>query len=193
MCIIKLKGSQKDSSYIKVIFSIVASHFYGYFIHYLFHKISFVKIYKECDNIFTRNKYSNTILNMCVEIMDFHHSTHHDSSVNKTLTNIIYEFLNNILFQGIGLVIFIQLFIKLIDIRVFIIWALTYATVHNINFLFVNPSTHRDHHKNYNTNFAVDYMDILFNTKYDCNDIEDMNHYSINTFILTYLVVYLMS
>ena len=45
----------------------------------------------------------------------------------------------------------------------------------------------KDHHKQKNTNYGIDLMDIIIGTKYDWNDLEDYNHYSINAIILTLL------
>ena len=112
--------------------------------------------------------------------------THHDKGVNKTIMNITYEFLNNVVMQGLGFI----LLIKMIDTRVFILWAFMYASIHNINYLFINPSTHQDHHINNHTNYGIDYCDILFNTKTDWNDVEIHNHGSINLLIITYVMMY---
>jgi sterol desaturase/sphingolipid hydroxylase (fatty acid hydroxylase superfamily) len=88
--------------------------------------------------------------------------------------------------QGLG-VVFI---IKLIDIRVLLLWAFMYATVHNINYLYVKPTTHKDHHVNHHTNYGLDFVDILLNTKYDYNDVEQHNHAAINLILITYVICY---
>ena len=188
-CLIKLKQSKPDSSYIKLGFSLFAAAGLGYFSHYLSHKIDYTKFYSECDNIFTRNKYSDFILKIYAKFLDFHQITHHDSSINKNIINILYEFIVNLLFQGFAIVIFV----KLIDIRVFILWAIAYATIHNINYILIPSTTHRDHHADFNTNYGYDIVDILLNTKYDSNDVENINHYSINYLIITYLIIHFMS
>ena len=53
------------------------------------------------------------------------------------------------------------------------------------------PKTHIDHHKDSNKNLGIDIWDIIFGTKYDWNDIEDINHYAIN-FILCSIIVILI-
>jgi sterol desaturase/sphingolipid hydroxylase (fatty acid hydroxylase superfamily) len=88
--------------------------------------------------------------------------------------------------QGLGVV----LIIKLIDIRVLLLWAFMYATVHNINYVFIKPTTHKDHHVNNHTNYGLDVVDILLNTKYDYNDIEVHNHVAINLILITYVICY---
>lgn len=186
-CLYKFKQNKKyDSSYIKLIFSFIIISIIGYFSHYVSHHINFAELYATYDNILTRNNTINNISTNICSFLDFHDVTHHDTSINKQIKNIIYEFLNNIVMQGVGLVIFI----KLMDIRVIILWAFMYATIHNINYLFVKPTTHSDHHLNPHTNYGIDFVDIMFNTKYDWNDIETHNHGAINLLIITYVICY---
>ena len=70
---------------------------------------------------------------------------------------------------------------------------LFYATVHNINYNIVSPQTHQNHHKDKNTSYGLDIFDILFNTKYDVNEIENYNHGAINIIVLTLLFCYIMN
>jgi sterol desaturase/sphingolipid hydroxylase (fatty acid hydroxylase superfamily) len=186
-CLYKLKQNPKyNSSYIKLLFSFITVSVTGYFVHFISHHINFTNYHKQNNNILTRNSYINYIIKFICNFFDFHDITHHDTSINKQILNIIYEFLNNVIMQGLGLVIFI----KMLDIRVIILWAFMYATIHNINYLFIKPSTHRDHHINNHTNYGIDYCDILFNTKYDWNDIETHNHGAINLLVVTYIIMY---
>ena len=74
--------------------------------------------------------------------------------------------------------------------RVILLWALMYATAHNINYLFLKPTVHRDHHLHEDTNYGLDIADIIFDTKYDLTDIEDYNHISINLIVITAIMVY---
>ena len=186
-CLYKLKQNPKyDSSYIKLIFSFIVVSVLGYFVHYISHHINFKNYHKTHDNILTRNSYTNYIIKCICNFFDFHDITHHDTNINKQIQNIIYEFLNNLVMQGLGFVILV----KMIDIRVVILWAFMYATIHNINYLFIKPTTHRDHHVNSHKNYGIDYCDILFNTKYDWDDIETHNHGAINLLIITYIIMY---
>lgn len=186
-CLYKLKQNPKyNSSYIKLVFSFIVVSILGYFVHFISHHINFTDYHKQHNNILTMNSYTNYIIKCICKICDFHDITHHDTSINKQPQNILYELLNNIIMQGLGLVIFI----KMIDIRVVILWAFMYATIHNINYLFIKPSTHSDHHINNHTNYGIDYCDILFNTKYDWDDIETHNHGAINLLVVTYIIMY---
>ena len=186
-CLYKFKQNKKyTSSYIQLFLSFLAIAGIGHFAHFASHHVKFTTIYKNSDNLFTQNKYLDNIITWFCSFLDFHDTTHHDTSVNKEWQNIIYEILNNLLTQGIGLV----LFIKMIDIRVIILWAFMYATVHNINYLFVKPSTHSDHHLNCTTNYGIDFTDIIFNTKYNIHDVEEHNHAAINLLLVAYIIAY---
>jgi len=67
-----------------------------------------------------------------------------------------------------------------------------YASGHIINYSFIEPSTHRDHHMNEKTNYGLDLYDIIFGSKFNWNDIENYNHVAINTIIFTSLIIYFM-
>ena len=96
------------------------------------------------------------------------------------------EGINNIYMQGLTMIIYGTVY-NLLDWRIFLFWGLFYASIHMINYSIIMPSVHRDHHKNKYTNHGIDIMDIIMGSKYDWNDLEDHNHYSINMIILTFL------
>ena len=136
------------------------------------------------------NKYSDYIINLVCRFMDFHSITHHDSEINKKPINILYESINNAFFQGIGLILFINMISKL-DYAMIIFWVLFYVTVHNINFN-VNPSwIHRDHHIKPLTNigFGFDFWDIIFGTG---NSTESRPDMAINIIAITGLIYYII-
>ena len=124
-----------------------------------------------------------------VKFLEFHPKTHHNSNINTQFKNIIFEFINNLFTQGFFLIIIIKV-IKYINIKIVILWAFFYATIHNINFLFIKPTTHRDHHLDNTTNYGLDIYDIIFGTKYNWGDIENYNHGVINMIIITIIIYY---
>jgi sterol desaturase/sphingolipid hydroxylase (fatty acid hydroxylase superfamily) len=136
------------------------------------------------------NGHVDSILTSVFRFMDFHSVTHHDSSINKQPVNVCYEFMNNFFTQGGWLVLFVWFCNRCIDMRVILLWALMYASAHNINYMFLKPTVHRDHHLHEDTNYGLDIADIIFDTKYDLNDIEDYNHISINLIVITAIMVY---
>ena len=127
---------------------------------------------------------------MFLKIYEFHGETHHDLDVNKQTSNIFYEFITNIYTQGLAFILFVE-FVKLINYKVVLLWCFMYATIHNINYNIIHPSVHRDHHIDCHTNYGIDVMDILFNTKYDKGDIENFNHVSANLLIITSIILLL--
>lgn len=192
-CLFLLSGKNIFSlAFIQCIITWIFICMFGYFIHFVSHQVNLRDIYGRVDNIFTRNEYINTCMLKLIDIYEFHDKTHHDIEINKEPINIFYEFMMNIYTQGIGLIVFIET-IKLLDYKVIILWAFLYATVHNINYLYLSPTTHRDHHIDPSTNYGIDTMDIIFNSKYDINDIEDINHASINLLFITYGILYFIN
>ena len=188
ICLFILYKSPRNT---KSLFSIFASFYaiviWGYGIHVISHKINFHKLYDDY-NVIKINKFNyfdNIIKNILI-FLDFHDTTHHNSDVNKTWTNILLEAINNIFMQGLCIVITGTIY-NLLDWRIFMFWAFFYASFHMINYSIIMPSVHRDHHKNKHMNTGIDVMDIIMGTKYDWNDLENYNHYSINVIILTYI------
>ena len=83
-------------------------------------------------------------------------------------------------------------FLNLINLELFVLWGLVYATVHLINFKFIKSASHEEHHKNYIKNIQDDFLlvDTLFDSKYD-DYLENVNHYSVNIILTTCLLKYL--
>lgn len=161
----------------------------GYFVHYISHRVSFTSLYTSNTNYVTENNILNTcILGIC-RFFDYHDVTHHDTEINKVWYNIVFEFINNVVTQG-GLIIALIYLGKQLSTTSIALWALMYASIHNINYLFVKPKTHANHHIDKHTSYGLDVYDILFNTKYDPDEIEVYNHGSINIVILVVIFVY---
>ena len=147
------------------------------------------KKYLTYDNIFTRNRVCNSVITYIIRVAEFHDSVHHDTSVNKKFTNIVLEFMNNVLLQGVIILIF-KLFLNLMDDKIILMWALFYATVHNINFNITHPIAHAEHHVNNKTNYGIDIWDILIGSKYDWTHIENHNNTIINLIVITTIIIY---
>jgi hypothetical protein len=184
----RTSSSSSSSSYLGLAFSFFFVLVFGHITHRLSHNIDFTKVYNKHKNG-NMNGYIDSILTSVFRFMDFHSVTHHDSSINKQPANVCYEFMNNFFTQGGGLVLFVWFCNRCIDMRIILLWALMYATAHNINYLFLKPTVHRDHHLHEDTNYGLDIADIIFDTKYDLSDIEDYNHISINLIVITAIMV----
>ena len=190
ICLFVISIITKYNFYITLISFIFISCF-GYYIHVISHSINFNKIFKKKSNI-KKNKLFYYLYKQFVGLIKIHTELHHDTNINKKYSNIILESLNNLMFQGVGLFIFVY-FIKCLNINIFLLWAMLYTTIHLINYSFHSPEEHINHHKDCYTNYGIDLYDILFDTK-NKNDsyVENYNHYSYNLIILTvlYLVIY---
>jgi hypothetical protein len=180
------------SNLLLCILSIMIITYWGYYIHAFSHSMKFKlsKRYKKCDNAFTRNPFCDWLMRRLIALLEFHHRTHHDSDINKSLKNIVYEFLNNLIMQG-GVIILLKYLLNLMDNRVILLWALLYASVHNINYNLMPSLTHQQHHLDDHTNYGVDIWDILMGTKYDPNEIETYNHATMNAGVIAVGIVYL--
>lgn len=185
---VSTSSSSSSSSYVGLAFSFFFILVFGHITHRLSHNIDFTKVYNKHKKG-NMNGHVDSILTSVFRFMDFHSVTHHDSSINKKPANVCYEFMNNFFTQGGGLVLFVWFCNRCIDMRVILLWALMYATAHNINYLFLKPTVHRDHHLHEDTNYGLDIADIIFDTKYDLTDIEDYNHISINLIVITAIMV----
>lgn len=162
----------------------------GYIVHILSHLINYTDLYKKSENIFKYNKYSDYFIKLGCRFMDFHSITHHDSEINKKPINILYESINNAFFQGLGLLIFINIISKL-DYSMVIFWVLFYVTVHNINFNIKPSWIHRNHHIKPLTNisFGFDFWDIMFGTG---NSTESRPDMALNVIAITVLLYYIV-
>lgn len=179
-------------SFINAVLTMIFISASGYFTHVLAHRVNFQRTYEDQDSYLAKNYYVDGLLRWLCKAADFHDEIHHDSNINKQWDNLAYEFILNFLTQG-GLVLILIYILKQCSYSVVILWALLYATVHNINYNIVHPSTHRDHHYKKTTNYGMDFYDIFFNSKFDIADIEDQNHGAINLVILTAIILYLNS
>lgn len=180
--------SSKSSSYTGFVFSFLFILILGHLVHRLSHNINFTQVYDNHKKN-NMNPYIDSILSNVCTFLDFHRTTHHNSDINKITINIFYEFINNFLTQGGILIIFIWFCNRYIDMRVVLLWALMYATAHNINYMIIKPTVHRDHHLHDDTNYGLDIADIIFDTKFNIHDIEDHNHISINLIVITLIII----
>ena len=128
----------------------------------------------------------------------FHDKIHHNSSVNKRFENIIIEIIQNLLFQGFGLLCVLIIKEKLLFAEgtksiickpIIFFWAMFYATVHMINFNIVGSEIHIQHHKNKYTNYDFDIVDIIHFSKTEPIIREKLQHTIINAVILTFIIV----
>jgi hypothetical protein len=162
------------TNFILGLITIIITTFIGYYVHYISHNKYFIKF---INNIKLPLFIKNTI--------NYHHYIHHDNT-KKELKYKYYEFFNNLLTQGI-LLLLLKFILYYLNGWVILINALCYSTIHIINFEIIKPKTHKLHHKYNNCNYGYEIYDIIFNTKK--GKLENMNHYLINFIIITFIIL----
>jgi hypothetical protein len=204
ICLIIITQFTDDKSYCNTIITFILALLLGWYIHYLSHAYDLILIYQNSNNFITnfikKNKKLDKIFkNIIYYSTDFHDKIHHNTSINKQKFNLFWEFFQNFLMEG-GLLILLAYYynIKLkignftfkFNKAVLLLWGLLYASVHNINYIILGCTQHVNHHINPKTNYGIDILDILFDTKYDMQNIEDINHASLNLILITLAIIY---
>lgn len=134
--------------------------------------------------------------------LDFHHKIHHNTNINKQPINLVIEFIQNILTQGLLLALLLRSLGIAFNAKhgktpiqfnyaTITMYAFLYATVHIINYNLYPSICHEQHHENEKTNLGIDFLDVLFNHKYDPICIEHVNHYAINISIICLIIYFL--
>jgi hypothetical protein len=201
----------KQSSIVKNIFmgyfSVILVMSTGYMAHYIAHILDFKQLYIDFiySNYFFGEKFRlfsekthKKIQKCIVYTLDFHDTIHHDSSINKSGVNIFIEAVQNLLLEG-GLWIIASIIFGLgieccgeiyrLNMMIMLLWILVYTSVHLINYRIVHPNSHIAHHMDYYTNLSLtDFFDLVFDTSHDKNNIQDINHFTINVLVITFLL-----
>ena len=193
-----------------VIFGIITfiiSIVVGYYVHVFSHILDYEEIYLYICNssnivgtLFRKMpKPIKWIFDKFVYLLDFHDKIHHNTNINKQWQNVFIELLMNIYTEGVALIILFKILNFGIQIRGHILkfnypilfaWSILYATIHNINYNIITPICHIQHHLNEKTNYGIDFMDILFGSKYD--DVpEEMNHASLNVILILLFIIFI--
>lgn len=179
----------------------------GYYVHVYSHLIDFDEIYQYLYNSpnfvgrFFRKmpKPIKWAIDKFVYLLDFHDKIHHNTNINKQWQNVLIEMLMNIYTEGVALIILFKILNFGIQIRdnifkfnypILFAWSILYATIHNVNYNIINPICHIQHHINNKTNYGIDFMDILFGSKYD-ELHEEMNHASLNVILILLFIIFI--
>ena len=195
-CLLIINRRSGKYTYTETIITFIIVMIWGYYVHVISHAYDFEKLYTESDNFITnflkQDENLDPVVLFFLRQLDFHSKIHHDSTINKLPYNLFMECFQNIISQS-SLIIFsgISLFGLNInfDKNAIFFWALFYVTVHNINYNFVNQQFHIDHHINEKTNYGIDILDIIFDSKSDLSFIENNNYYIINSILITLFII----
>ena len=197
VCVL-LISHYSDTNIIWALITIIFISAAGYASHYVSHRINALELFEKLDNdnYLTKNEYAKTGMRLFCKMIDFHDQIHHDTSINKTWENIAIEFAMNFYVQAGAFIIIIYI-ARQLNIYVITLWGLMYATIHNINYDITPSATHILHHVDKTTNYGIDIWDVVFNTKYggdnSTDKLENINHYAINTAIITAVILLLMN
>ena len=127
------------------------------------------------------------------------HKVHHNDDINHTFFGRTLEWIVN--FLQIGGLLLIPLNrllenktgLRLFNEYIIVFYSLVYTTHHMINYHLLEVDTHIRHHKNVNTNYGPDYMDVLLGTKQHNSTFEDMRESILNTLLSAMVVIVLFS
>ncbi len=118
------------------------------------------------------------------------HKIHHTPSINNKWWGVLIEILVNIFATGGFTLVIINIIlensydISLLHNYTLLYVSFLYSTFHMINYHILNVQTHINHHKHEKYNYGPDIMDMLFGTKLNKDEIENMNHGIINSVII---------
>ena len=126
----------------------------------------------------------------------YFHQTHHTE--NNGILHFITENIFNFFTIGGAILLFPLLYIKnhfnltLLNNYVIFIWSLVYSSYHSFNYhIFETNDIHREHHESLYYNYGPEWVDIIFDTKQDESDIENMNSGIFNVIIVSTVVLLL--
>lgn len=160
-------GSLTNDIY-RALFTGILLYFWAYFIHVLAHKLP---------------SYINP------------HKYHHMHHINDKWWAILIELLVNLFGSGglslllINVLLEKKMKIKILNNYTLLYTALLYSTFHMINYHYLNVSTHNFHHEFTKFNYGPDIIDILFNTKINNDEIENMNHGILNSVVILMIIL----
>lgn len=90
-----------------------------------------------------------------------------------------------------GFIMLTKWVLQLANTKAILFWTLLYPTVHNINYLYLKPLAHMEHHVDPLTNYGMDIWDLIVGTKHDWANLELHNHAAINCVFITVFILWL--
>lgn len=125
------------------------------------------------------------------------HGWHHNPEHSQTTWGILIETYTNVVGSGGLTLIPYNILMKALtgfeplNNYVLLYFSLLYSTFHMINYHYLKVKTHSDHHADIGCNFGPDVMDVVFQTKKDGEEYEDMNHAVVNNIGMLIVVLLL--
>ena len=196
-----VKAGNKYINFISIVGTYIFTAFLQYFIHILSHKYNYQKIYDSLSDIIGLKNIQNVykIFNRTfIYLFEFHRKIHHNSKINKKMLNVLTEFYINFFSSG-GSLLLINLFMNLkvivfniifhLDNTALLLFALCYSTSHLINYHVLESIEHIQHHINTKFNYGPEIFDIIFDSKFDDNVVNE-NHLTINLLFFTLMIYF---
>lgn len=135
------------------------------------------------------------------------HGIHHTKEINHKWYNELIEFLINLVYIGGGYLIPINIYLDMYDLTLLnsygiLAFTLLYTTHHMINYHYLTIPSHVKHHENDIElggkvtssdikNYGPDTIDVVFGTKNEDEEYEDMKYTAINILIIMIIIVYI--
>ena len=102
------------------------------------------------------------------EYLNTHWNLHHQPlKLLDRRIELFIEIVNDLGMHGVLFLIQWVLGISIIPTSIIVFHAIWYTSVHWINYSIIGSRTHKDHHKNMDTNFGPDVLDHLFGSNHD--------------------------
>jgi len=141
---------------------------------------------------FTHLLYHQPWFSLIGQIHLFHHNPiYHDSSI----VFIIEALLDFFVFGGFILIFFGIQLEKFLGFKIFnhyiiLFWALFYTSYHLLNYHYIKPDAHKQHHiTNGINNYGPEWFDILFHTKTDNTEFENLNSGIPNLIVIAIIIL----
>jgi sterol desaturase/sphingolipid hydroxylase (fatty acid hydroxylase superfamily) len=157
-----------ETPWYQVTFGIAFMHIWVYWIHRCLHLIP-----------------TDGIIGFLNTHLRFHHQT--DKPIGREL-ELFFELLIDLAMNLLLLLIQWSIGYYVVPVPVIVLFAISYTSVHLINYSIVGNQVHRRHHETFDKNFGPDVSDHLFGTNYN-EDVEDISYLSLNA-MWTSLVLY---
>lgn len=135
------------------------------------------------------------------------HGIHHIKEINHIWYNELLEFIVNLLYIGGGLLIPLNIYLDKYNLTLLnsygiLAFTLLYTTHHMINYHYLTIPTHVKHHEfdiekgltsetDNIKNYGPDTIDVVFGTKNEGEEYEDMKYTSINNIVIMILIFYM--
>jgi sterol desaturase/sphingolipid hydroxylase (fatty acid hydroxylase superfamily) len=128
---------------------------------------------------------SDTLLGFLNTHLRFHHQF--DKPICREL-ELFFEVIVDLLMNFSLLFLQMLTGYYIVPVPIIVLFALSYTSVHLINYSIVGNEVHRRHHLTFDKNFGPDVSDHLFGTNFN-NEVEDISFLSINALWIT-LILY---